>query len=105
MFPLQALYIVFHYICTIYRFPLHALYIGFHYMRASASHGHLLKRFSADVPELTDLSWQKIQSVGPSPLIISKTQLATITPLWLKLSLLLKRDAEADKRFGWVLEM
>ena len=74
-------------------------------MRASASHEPLLTKHADTIPELAGLSWRSIQNIGPSPAHIEKSQLKKITPLWLKLSLTLKRDPEADKRFGWVLEM
>ena len=50
-------------------------------------------------------SWRKLQPVGPSPVLLSKTDLIAITPRWLEYSLKLKLDENADKRFGWVLEM
>ena len=37
--------------------------------------------------------------------MLQKSQLRLLTPLWLNLSMALKRDPEADQRFGWVLEM
>jgi len=48
---------------------------------------------------------QKVDPCGPSPTIIHTRQLALLAPEWLRLSFELKRDAEADKAFGWVLEM
>ena len=46
-----------------------------------------------------------VDPCGPSPVLIHLDQLRKLTPEWLKLSFDLKRDAEADKVFGWVLEM
>lgn len=43
--------------------------------------------------------------MGPSPLIIGKEQLVSLVEPWFKLCLELKRDPEADRAFGWVLEM
>ena len=65
---------------------------------------------SASVQRYIDLvapgtSWRSVQPVGPSPLIVKKSDLARLTPRWLDFSLKLKVDPGADKRFGWVLEM
>ena len=38
-------------------------------------------------------------------ILIHLQQLRNLTPEWLALSFKLKRDEEADKVFGWVLEM
>ena len=46
-----------------------------------------------------------VDPCGPSPVLIHLPLLRKLTPEWLKLSFALKRDAEADKIFGWVLEM
>ena len=46
-----------------------------------------------------------VDPCGPSPLLIHLPQLRRLTPEWLKLSFDLKRDPQADKVFGWVLEM
>ena len=72
---------------------------SFGYMHASASVQGIVDKFSPGT------SWRDVQPIGPSPVIISKAQLVTLTPTWLQLSLALKRDPAADRRFGWVLEM
>lgn len=46
-----------------------------------------------------------IDPIGNSPVIISKSQLQKIAPTWMNISLQMKDDPEADKAFGWVLEM
>jgi hypothetical protein len=51
------------------------------------------------------LWYDKVDPVGPSPVIISRAQLAELIPPWWALCLQLKRDVEADKALGWVLEM
>eukprot|EP00887_Chlorella_sp_A99_P004186 scaffold23.g4186.t1 len=43
--------------------------------------------------------------IGNSPVMIHKGQLASIVDSWANISFALKQDAEADKEFGWVLEM
>ncbi|KAK3128535.1 hypothetical protein QOZ80_6BG0463130 [Eleusine coracana subsp. coracana] len=47
----------------------------------------------------------KIDPIGNSPVIIEKESLARIAPTWMNVSLAMKKDPEADKAFGWVLEM
>lgn len=46
-----------------------------------------------------------VDPIGNSPVIISKASLEKIAPTWLNVSLAMKKDPEADKAFGWVLEM
>ena len=46
-----------------------------------------------------------VQPVGPSPAIMHVDTLKRLAPLWLELSVRLKRDREADAALGWVLEM
>ena len=48
---------------------------------------------------------ESVDPVGPSPVIISKRMLARVVEPWWQLCLTLKRDPEADRAFGWVLEM
>eukprot|EP00270_Netrium_digitus_P010068 TRINITY_DN3092_c0_g1_i1.p1 TRINITY_DN3092_c0_g1~~TRINITY_DN3092_c0_g1_i1.p1 ORF type:complete len:413 (+),score=86.17 TRINITY_DN3092_c0_g1_i1:123-1361(+) len=46
-----------------------------------------------------------VDPVGNSPVIIKKADLLQLAPLWKNISLELKADPEADKEWGWVLEM
>lgn len=46
-----------------------------------------------------------IDPIGNSPVIIKKTELMEIAPLWHNVSLQMKNDPVVDKEFGWVLEM
>ncbi|XP_076953017.1 hydroxyproline O-arabinosyltransferase 1-like [Bidens hawaiensis] len=46
-----------------------------------------------------------IDPIGNSPVIIGKKSLKKIAPTWMNMSLAMKTDPEADKAFGWVLEM
>uniref|UniRef100_R7WBE7 Hydroxyproline O-arabinosyltransferase-like domain-containing protein n=1 Tax=Aegilops tauschii TaxID=37682 RepID=R7WBE7_AEGTA len=46
-----------------------------------------------------------IDPIGNSPVIIEKESLSRIAPTWMNISLAMKKDPEADKAFGWVLEM
>ncbi|XP_010525938.1 PREDICTED: uncharacterized protein LOC104803643 [Tarenaya hassleriana] len=47
----------------------------------------------------------KIDPIGNSPVIVSKSALKKIAPTWMNVSLAMKNDPETDKAFGWVLEM
>ncbi|KAJ7545137.1 hypothetical protein O6H91_09G108900 [Diphasiastrum complanatum] len=46
-----------------------------------------------------------IDPIGNSPVIIKKSDLKKIAPTWKNVSMQMKDDPEADKVFGWVLEM
>ncbi|KAI8547387.1 hypothetical protein RHMOL_Rhmol07G0191500 [Rhododendron molle] len=46
-----------------------------------------------------------IDPIGNSPVIVGKEALKKIAPTWMNVSLAMKKDPEADKSFGWVLEM
>ncbi|EFJ23955.1 hypothetical protein SELMODRAFT_150302 [Selaginella moellendorffii] len=46
-----------------------------------------------------------IDPIGNSPVIIKKSLLKEIAPTWMNVSLEMKNDPQADKDFGWVLEM
>ena len=43
--------------------------------------------------------------VGPSPLLVHVALLRNLTPSWYDLSVALKKNPEADRAFGWMLEM
>ncbi|TVU22621.1 hypothetical protein EJB05_32334 [Eragrostis curvula] len=46
-----------------------------------------------------------VDPIGNSPVIIKKTLLEKIAPIWMNVSIQMKEDKETDKTFGWVLEM
>ncbi|KAH7445884.1 hypothetical protein KP509_01G027300 [Ceratopteris richardii] len=46
-----------------------------------------------------------VDPIGNSPAIIKKSQLEKIAPTWMNISLQMKSDQDANKEFGWVLEM
>ena len=43
--------------------------------------------------------------IGNSPVMISKTSLKKIVPIWHELAVKMKTDEEANAAFGWVVEM
>ncbi|XP_004980803.1 hydroxyproline O-arabinosyltransferase 1-like [Setaria italica] len=47
----------------------------------------------------------KIDPIGNSPVIIEKESLARMAPTWVNVSIVMKKDPDADKTFGWVFEM
>ncbi|XP_072972538.1 hydroxyproline O-arabinosyltransferase 1-like [Typha angustifolia] len=62
---------------------------------------HVLRKFFPEEKgPITD-----IDPIGNSPVIIEKESLMKIAPTWMNVSLAMKKDPEADKAFGWVLEM
>lgn len=70
----------------------------FGYMDAKAKELHPIVAKWVDNPDVVD-------PCGPSPVLIHLGLLRKLTPEWLSLSFQLKRNPEADKIFGWVLEM
>jgi len=70
----------------------------FGYMKAEAPELRpIVSRYGFD-PSVVD-------PCGPSPVLIHLPLLRRLTPGWLRLSFALKRDDEASRVFGWVLEM
>ncbi|XP_010931985.1 hydroxyproline O-arabinosyltransferase NOD3 isoform X1 [Elaeis guineensis] len=72
----------------------------FFYIKPSENEKIVRKFFPEDKGPLT-----AIDPIGNSPVIIQKSQLEKIAPIWMKVSLQMKDDPETDKAFGWVLEM
>ncbi|KAJ6794844.1 hydroxyproline O-arabinosyltransferase 1-like [Iris pallida] len=72
----------------------------FFYIEPKKYEATLRKFFPEDKGPITD-----IDPIGNSPVIIEKRSLEKIAPTWMNVSLAMKKDPEADKTFGWVLEM
>ena len=70
----------------------------FSYMRVSPLNLKILERL---FPGLSG----RAQPTGPSPIIIHKVQLAKLVGRWFNYTLVLGRDDEARRAFGWVREM
>ncbi|KAK9826707.1 hypothetical protein WJX74_011081 [Apatococcus lobatus] len=65
-----------------------------------AEHATIVNRFNdRKVPV------ESMAQIGSSPVIINRDQLAAVVDAWYDISLRLKNDPEADKAFGWVLDM
>ena len=56
-------------------------------------------------PEGGSDGWRKVQSIGPSPVVIHKDDLERVAAPWNDISVALKTNPEADSRLGWVIEM
>ncbi|KAF5938344.1 hypothetical protein HYC85_022603 [Camellia sinensis] len=72
----------------------------FFYIEPKKFESILRKFFPEDKGPITN-----IDPIGNSPVIIGKESLKKIAPTWMNVSLAMKKDPEADKKFGWVLEM
>ena len=73
-------------------------------------HPLLVPRVRYDPPKLKPVVQkyhdpEGVDPVGPSPVIIHKKMLAKVVDPWWQLCIQLKRDPQADRAFGWVLEM
>eukprot|EP00908_Phaeocystis_cordata_P002704 Transcript_12949.p2 GENE.Transcript_12949~~Transcript_12949.p2 ORF type:complete len:369 (+),score=147.74 Transcript_12949:23-1108(+) len=51
------------------------------------------------------ISPAEVDNVGPSPIIITKAMLERVAQPWWDMSIKMKGDADANRVFGWVLEM
>ncbi|KAL6980236.1 Hydroxyproline O-arabinosyltransferase 1 [Sarracenia purpurea var. burkii] len=72
----------------------------FFYIEPKKYESVLRKFFPEDKGPITN-----IDPIGNSPVIVGKESLKKIAPTWMNVSLAMKKDPEADKKFGWVLEM
>ena len=63
----------------------------------------LIRRFAGE--HLTDREIEEMDPIGSSPVFIHKEDLRRVAPVWHDVTLKIKQDKEADKAWGWVLEM
>ena len=63
----------------------------------------LIRRFAGE--HLTDQEIEDMDPIGSSPVFIHKEDLRRVGPIWHDVTLKIKQDREADKAWGWVLEM
>lgn len=63
----------------------------------------LVRRFAGE--HLSDLEIEQMAPVGSSPVFIHKDDLRKVAPVWRDVTFKIKTDPEADKEWGWVLEM
>ena len=63
----------------------------------------LIRRFAGE--HLTDQEIEDMDPIGSSPVFIHKEDLRRVAPIWHDVTLKIKQDREADKAWGWVLEM
>ncbi|XRB24320.1 glycosyltransferase family 95 protein [Pseudoscourfieldia marina] len=66
-----------------------------------------VKQFESTVQRFNDkgVPLEDMAPIGNSPVILHKSKLKEIAPLWSDLAVRLKQDGQAVKDFGWVLEM
>jgi hypothetical protein len=74
----------------------------FGYMGPNPAHAKIIQKAW---PDGGGEGWKKVQSIGPSPVVIHKRDLEKVSKLWHETAVALKTDAAADSRLGWVIEM
>lgn len=72
----------------------------FFYIEPKKYESVLRKYFPKDMGPITN-----IDPIGNSPVVVGRDSLKKIAPVWMNVSLAMKKDPETDKAFGWVLEM
>jgi len=74
----------------------------FNYMGPNPAHANIIKKMW---PEGGSEGYKRVQSIGPSPVVVHKNDLESIAREWKDLSEKLKVNPEADSKLGWVIEM
>jgi len=74
----------------------------FGYMGPNPAHASFLQRVW---PAGGASGYKRVQSIGPSPVLIHKTDLEIIAQPWNDIAVALKTDPQADSVLGWVIEM
>ena len=64
----------------------------------------LIKRFVGN-DKMTAEDIEKVDPIGSSPVFIRKDDLKRLAPVWVETTLAIKKDGEANRDWGWVLEM
>ena len=74
----------------------------FNYMGPNPAHQSIIQ---SAWPAGGATGYKKVQSIGPSPVVIHRTDLEAIAKEWEQTAVALKTDPAADARLGWVIEM
>jgi len=74
----------------------------FGYMGPNPAHQGIIQRVW---PEGGASGYKRVQSIGPSPVVIHRRDLEAIASSWEEIAVALKTNQEADNRLGWVIEM
>ena len=74
----------------------------FNYMGPNPAHAKIIEKAW---PSGGSTGWKRVQSIGPSPVLLHKKDLERIAKPWEETAVHLKTDPEADGRLGWVIEM
>lgn len=64
----------------------------------------LVKRFVGN-DKMSAQDIEKVDPIGSSPVFIRKDDLKRLAPVWVETTLAIKKDKEANRDWGWVLEM
>ena len=70
----------------------------FNYMGPNPAHGSIVRRMW---PEGGSDGYKRVQSIGPSPVIIHRLDLEAVAPEWEATAVKLKTDREADAALGY----
>lgn len=84
--------------CTIYCRP--AAFPFFYIEPQAPANADIVNRYNKKKVPLS-----KFFPIGNSPVMISKKQMGPIVQKWVNISLAIKQDEEADKKWGWIQEM
>ena len=72
----------------------------FNYMGPNPAHAKIIEKAW---PSGGSTGWKRVQSIGPSPVLLHKKDLERIAKPWEETAVHLKTDPEADGRLGWVI--
>mmetsp|Transcript_23437 Transcript_23437/g.76276 ORF Transcript_23437/g.76276 Transcript_23437/m.76276 type:complete len:519 (+) Transcript_23437:33-1589(+) len=65
-------------------------------------HPALIRKYTGPI---SDDELAAMDPIGNSPVFIGKEDLRRVAPIWANVTVRMKQDKEADKAWGWVLEM
>ena len=74
----------------------------FNYMGPNPAHAPIIQQAW---PDGGASGWKRVQSIGPSPVVIHRRDLERIADRWQSVAVKLKTTPQADSRLGWVIEM
>ncbi|GMH37454.1 hypothetical protein BSKO_05327 [Bryopsis sp. KO-2023] len=76
---------------------------GFLYMNAQETDiARIVRKFIGDV---SDAELEKVAPIGNSPSMMTLADLNKVVPMWVDMSDKIYNDQEANKKWGWILEM
>jgi len=66
-------------------------------------HVNLIRKYVGQDTSIRDI--HHMDPIGSSPVMLHKDDLARVAPMWHDMAVRMKTDPEADRAWGWVLEM